>query len=1105
MAHDVGEWLEGLELGKYAEAFVENGVDLRALPHLSEDDLKELGVLLGHRRILLAAIASLQDPKRARQGKEPASEPLSRSEAERRQLTVMFVDLVGSTELSVRLDPEDLREVIRSYQIAVAGEVTRYEGHVAKFMGDGVLIYFGYPTAHEDDAERAVRASLAVRQAVRGIEMSRAKALSVRIGIATGQVVIGDIIGEGASQEEAVTGVTPNLAARLQELATPHAVIVSASTRKLLGAFFDLEDLGVHSVKGFEEPIQAWSVRGEQAVATRFEAVRGRNLTRLVGREQELALLRERWDRAREGEGQVVLLSGEAGIGKSRLTRALMESVRDGPHTRIRYQCSPHHLHSALYPFIAQLERAAGFEPGNSTDAKLAKLEALLQQGADDIREALPLVAALLSVPMNADIVTQELEPQRQKQLTLQALLNQLDGLSKRQPVLMIFEDAHWADPTSQELLDRTVSEIERASVLILITHRPEYRAEWSHHPHVMSLTLSRLSRAKGLEMTRAVGGMGLPDDVVKGIAERADGVPLFVEELTRSIVETGNLSADTDIPTTLQASLTARLDRLGGAKEIAQLGAVIGRDFPFGLLSTVLGWTEIGLTQELDILVSSGLVFQRGTPPESTYTFKHALVQDAAYESLLRRKREELHSRVASAIVDAYSETMATKPELIAYHLTEAGKRQEALRYWQSASELARERSAHTEAVAHVEQALEIIESLPDRSRRHRLELSLRRDLGSSMMLTKGFASSAVGEVHARYFELCKTYGAHDQIAFALHGLFQYHFVRAEPAQVHTYGSRLLALAKEVNDDYFLAQAHFAIGGAFLMEGQFPQAREYQERSLEIYSRGHHDRFIRDWGYDVGVFCRGFLAHTLWHLGFPDQARATSHEGVALAKAIDHPFSYAVALAYDVMLHQFCRMPEQLLEVVGQLEQVCDEYGFEYYQAWAGIMRGWAEATTSPNTEALDDMRAALGDLQATDARTRCTLYLCLIAERLLADDDIGAANEALRQAETLLDGSDERWVAAELSRMRGLLESVQSGDAAKAHAHLKSAQATASGQSARSLELRAATDQARLLRAQGNSVEARRLLAPIYGWFTEGLDTPDLKDAKALLDDLT
>jgi predicted ATPase len=648
------------------------------------------------------------------------------------------------------------------------------------------------------------------------------------------------------------------------------------------------------------------------------------------------------------------------------------------------------------------------------------------------------------------------------------------------------------------------VPEIERASVLIVVTHRPEYRTLWSHHPHIVSLSLNRLSRAEGLEMARAAGGSHLPENVVKGIVARTDGVPLFVEELTRSIMETGGLQSDRDIPTTLQASLNARLGRLEGAKEIAQLGAVIGREFSFGLLSSVLGRKMTGLTGELESLVSSGLVFQHGIPPESSYSFKHALVQDAAYESLLRRQRVELHERVADAIVDAYPETITTNPELIAYHLTEAGKYQEALPYWGKASALARERSAHKEAVAHIEQALVLIESVSDDKQRQELELSLRRDLGSSLMLTKGFASVAVGEAHARYFELCEAYGARDQIAFALHGLYHYHFVRAEPAQGHGYGRHLLTLAKEVNDVYFLAQAHFAIGGAFLMEGRFPQARSYLDRALEIYAQGDHAGFTREWGYDVGVFCRGFLAHTLWHLGFPDQARAMSQEAITLAKDIEHPFCQAVALAYDVMLHQLCRMPEPLLEVVGELEQLCHQYGFEYYQAWAGILRGWAEAALRSRAQALNAMQAAFGEFQATDARTRCTLYLCLIAELLLADDDIAAADETLRQGETLLEGSDERWVASELSRMRGRLVFAQSGNAAKALDHLEAAQAIARGQSSRSLELRAAMERARLLREQGNKEEARQLLAPLYDWFTEGLDTPDLRNAETLLAEL-
>jgi class 3 adenylate cyclase/tetratricopeptide (TPR) repeat protein len=1089
---DIRAWLKEQGLEQYGDAFAENDITFDLARDLTDGDLKDLGVAsMGHRKTLLRAIGALSMPSVEAVAGEPA--------AERRPITVMFCDLVGSTALSEQLDPEDLRAVMQAYQQAAGVVIERYGGHVAQYLGDGLMTYFGWPQAHEDDAERAARAGLEIINAVKTVRSPRP--LAVRVGIATGPVVVGETGAGDASVPKLAVGETPNLAARVQSLAEPDQVVIAPATRRLIGAAFTLDDMGDHALKGIVEPVRAWRVRGVSTAESRFDATRGEHLTPLVGREAEVALVLEKWRRAMDGEGQVLLLSGEAGIGKSRMTRALMEAVGAAPHTTLRYQCSPHHQHSALHPFIAQLERAAGFQSDDAADAKWAKLEALLMLGADDLGETLSPVAALLSLPISPDIATQELEPQRQKQLTLQALIGQLYGLSKRRPVLMIFEDAHWADPTSQELLDRAVSEIENASVLILITHRPEYQAQWSHHSHVTLLGLSRLSRAKGLEMARAVGGTDLTDEAMKGIVDRTDGIPLFVEELTRSMVETGTLSAQTDIPSTLQASLLARLDRLGSAKEAAQIGAVIGREFPFGLLASVSGRTATELIAELDILVGSGLVFQRGSPPETTYSFKHALVQDTAYESLLRGRRKELHARVANVILDTDARTRESEPELIAHHLTKAGEHHEALRYWRNAGELARERSAHTEAVAHVGRALELLESESDPARRHQLELSLRRDLASSMMLTKGFASVAVGEAHARYFELCETYGAQDQIAFALHGLCHYHFVRAEPAEVHTYGRRFLALAQEADDDYFLAQAHFAIGGAYLMEGRFPDARRYQERALEIHARGQHDRYIREWGYDVSIFCRGYLGHTLWHLGYPDQARATSREGVTLAKAMDHPFSVAVALAYDVMLHQFCRMPEPVLEGVGQLEQVCAEYGFAYYQAWAGIMRGWAESTIGTNSEALDHMHAALRALRATDARTRCGLYSHLIAERQLADNDIAAADETLRQVGVLQDGSDERWVAAERLRMRGLLESARGGDAATADDHLKAAQATANRQSARSLELRAATDRARLLRAQGRHRDARDLLAPIHGWFTEGFDTKDLKDAEALL----
>ncbi len=763
MAHDIGAWLEELGLSKYAEAFVENGVDLRALPHLSEGDLKDLGVLLGHRRILLAAIASLQDPERARQGKEPASEPLSRGEAERRQLTVMFCDLVGSTKLSVELDPEELRDVIGRYQNTVVGEVARYDGHVAKFMGDGVLVYFGYPVAHEDDAERAVRASLGI-VAVMGEQAAAGEGPRVRIGVATGRVVVGDLVGEGAAQEEAVIGETPNLASRLQELAAPGSVLVAQMTHDLLGDLFEVEDLGAQALKGFAEPISAWRVLGERVVESRFEAVHGGRLTAFVGREQELALLKERWARARDGEGQVVLLTGEAGIGKSRLTRALMEHLVEKRHTRLRYQCSPHHVNSALHPFIDQLERAAGFEVGDDAAAKQVKLEALLRRASDSIGEAMPLIAALLSVSLGGGVPGRELDPQRQKQLTHEALLDQLAGLAARQPVLMIFEDAHWADPTTLELLEQTVDRVQEARILAVITSRPEFDPPWPSHSHITTLTLNRLGRRQGAAIVSDLtGGKALPEEVLEQIVARTDGVPLFVEELTKTVLESGLLTDSGDryeltgplstlaIPSTLQDSLMARLDRLAPAKEVAQIGATIGREFRHRLLAAVSPLGDDALEDSLEQLVGSELIFRRGTPPDATYIFKHALVQDAAYESLLKSKRKKLHRRIAQALEQDFPETVETEPEILAHHFAEAGLSEAAVEYWRRAGRRAVERSSNAEAIAHLNKGIELLDALPVSSERMRTEIALQTVLGVGLVQAEGGSSPNVHSTYSR------------------------------------------------------------------------------------------------------------------------------------------------------------------------------------------------------------------------------------------------------------------------------------------------------------------------------------------------------------------
>jgi class 3 adenylate cyclase len=678
---EVSRWLAEQGLGHYAHAFAENGIASDVLRELTDADLKELGFNLGDRKRLLKAIAAL-DPK-AKQDQVETAQPTATAavprEAERRQLTVLFCDLVGSTALSGHLDAETMREVITRYQNTVAGEITRFEGHVAKFMGDGVLAYFGWPRAHEDDAERAVRSGLALVQAVGGLEAA-GRPLAARIGIATGLVVVGDLVGDGAAQEEAVVGETPNLAARLQALAQPGAVVISQATRRLVGGLFELTDLGAQRLKGFAEPLAAWQVEGEGRAEGRFEALHGEWLTRLVGREHELGILLERWSWAKDGDGQVALLSGEPGIGKSRLTRSLIERLADESHTRLRYYCSPYHTNSALYPVTEQLERAAGLRVEDAAETRLDKLEAVLAEATENPAEVTPLIAALLSIPAGPRYPPVNLAPEAQKLRTFETLLGQVIGLAGRWPLLMVLEDAHWVDPTTSELFGLIIDRIQRLPVLLLITFRPEFTPPWTGYAHVTSLTLSRLGQRQGAEMVeRLTGGKPLPARVL--IQLKTDGVPLFVEELTKTVLESGLLADAGDhyelssplpplaIPATLHDSLMARLDRLVPVKEVPQIGAVIGREFSHELLAAVAHRPESELNAALDKLVAAELVFRRGTAPEATYSFKHALVQDAAYQSLLKSKRQQLHARIAQALEERPTDTGEVEPEVLARH----------------------------------------------------------------------------------------------------------------------------------------------------------------------------------------------------------------------------------------------------------------------------------------------------------------------------------------------------------------------------------------------------------------------------------------------------
>ena len=709
---DIDGWLRGIGLAQYAEMFRANDIDGEMLGRLTNDDLKDIGVAsFGHRKKLLAAIAELA-------GAVPASpqpgliEPKAHDAAERRQVTVMFSDLVGSTALSARMDPEDLREVISAYQKCVAETVRRFGGFVAKYMGDGVLVYFGYPQAHEDDAERAVRAGLELIASVAGLKTHAS--LQTRIGIATGLVVVGDLIGSGEAQERGIVGETPNLAARLQGIAEPNTAVIAEATRKLLGNLFELQDLGAKDLKGIGGSVRAWAALRPSSAEGRFEALHASGLTALVGREEELELLLRRWSRAKTGEGQVVLLSGEAGIGKSRLTAALLERLATEPHTRLRYFCSPQHTDSAFYPIIGQMERAAGLTHDDTPPAKLDKLDLLLAPTSTPKQEA-ALFAEMLSLPNDGRYPALDLPPPQRRQRTLEALIAQIEALTRSAPVLMIFEDAHWTDPTSLEAFGRAVDRLRILRALLIVTYRPEFEPPWIGRPHVTALTINRWAeRDIDAMIDGVVGNKHLPASVRQDIIERSDGIPLFVEEMTKAVLEAANEgtaervvavipSPSVAVPASLHASLMARLDRLGPAKELAQIGAAIGREFSHDLMAAVAGKPEAEVQAALDRLVAAGLLFRQGSPPHATYLFKHALVQDAAYGTLLRGPRQALHARIAAATETGMPERVEREPELLAYHYAEAGQPDTAAGYWLAAGRLAARRSANSEAVAHL------------------------------------------------------------------------------------------------------------------------------------------------------------------------------------------------------------------------------------------------------------------------------------------------------------------------------------------------------------------------------------------------------------------
>jgi class 3 adenylate cyclase/predicted ATPase len=1051
----------------------------------------------------------------------PAYEPRV-PDAERRQLTVMFCDLADSTRLSQQLDPEDLREVIRAYQQTSAVVIRQFEGYIAQYLGDGLLVYFGWPQAHEDAAPRAVHTGLGILDAMHTLnarlEAEHGVRLAVRIGLHTGPVVVGEM-GGGDRYEHLALGDTPNIAARLQALAGPDTVVISAVTARLVQGAFVLETAGVHSLKGVVQPMQVFRVVSPVEIHGTLEDTASSKVPFLVGRGEEVGLLLRRWEQSKEGLGQVVLISGEAGIGKSALVETIRVQVQTESLPRIAFRCSPYHTNSVLYPVITHLERLLQFGRHDPPATKLDRLVRVLQTYTLPFAEAMPLFAELLSLPLPAgEYPVLSLTPPQRKQQTLDILTAWLMEEAERQPVLVAWEDLHWADPTTLEMLGLVLEQTPTVSMLSVLTFRPEFSPPWSPRSHMTPITLNRLERLQVEALiTYLADGKALPEEVVQHIVTKTDGVPLFVEEMTKMLLESGVLLPQGDhyslagplvsltIPATLQDSLMARLDQFNHAKEVAQLGAVLGREFPYEMLHGISPLDEPTLQDGLAQLVAAELLYQRGRPPRARYIFKHALIQDAAYASLLKSTRQQVHRQIAHLLEKQFPDTVETQPELLAHHYTEAGRSAQALPYWQRAGQRAKERSAHVEAIGHLSKGLEVLETLPESAERRQQELEFQIERGLSLIVIKGQAAPDVGQAYTRARQLCEHVEDRTQLFRVLWGLWHFHVVRAELRTVQELGEQLLSVAHTIDDPTYLVGGHFVMGGGLTSIGEFAAARAHWQQSITLHDTCHPRGHVSLYGSDIGVFSLSWGSHASWHLGYPDEALAMSHRALDLAQELSHPYSLALAFAYAAMLHQFRREPDAVGERAAAAMALCVEHKFAYYMAWATILQGWVLSESVDREGGITQMQQGLEALQATGASVRKPYYLTLLAEAYgksgRAKDGLVLLHEALMAAQE----TGEVWRKAELHRLRGeLLLMLDVPDPSQAARCFHQALDIARRQHARALELRTAMSMSRLWQQQGKHDAARTVLADVAQWFTEGLDTPDLQEARTLLAEL-
>jgi class 3 adenylate cyclase/predicted ATPase len=1079
----------------------------------------------------LTLIEAADDPKPPALTADNACDSSQSNDAERRPLTVMFCDLADSTELSAKFDPEDLQDVIRAYQEISTKLIQEYGGFVAKYMGDGILVYFGYPKSLERNAERAVRSGLAIIEAILALNQSLGREkgidIAVRIGVATGMVVVGEVVGEGMAQERTVIGEAPNMAARLQGVAGRNGLIVGGLTKDLAGDEFIYSNSGAHDLKGIDGQVQTWGVvgiaddLGDDVDDNEMDGAA--EVPELVGRNEEIGLLRRAWASTREERrGQVVTISGEAGIGKSVLIDGLKAEARNEGLQSITFRCSPYHASSALYPIIAHFRRLSKWQPEDSGEVRLTKLENALESFEQPLSEILPLVAPLLSLQLPAERYPPiEVSPQQQKALTQDALIAILLETAERQPLLALWEDLHWADPSTLELLGLLIEQAPTTSLLIIATARPEFVPPWPARSYITPITLNRLERAHAEALVaRIAGTKTLPAEVVDHIVSKTDGVPLYVEELTKTILEsdilrdagehfelTGPLSS-LSIPDTLQESLMARLDHLPQVRELAQIGSVLGREFAYEMISGLSNISEATLREGLGQLVEAELLYQRGRPPRARYVFKHALVKDAAYSSLLRRPREQYHKQVAALLETKFPDVVEAHPELLAHHYSEAGVADRAVDYYQLAGQRAIERSANAEAIAHLNSAIDIIGTFPTDDDLAQRELKLHTMLAGPLIATKGYGAPETTAIFARSLKLSKQ--VNDPALFfpVLYQQWVSNLIGSKIDECRELAREFLELADAQQEALPKVLGHRVTAVSHYYLGELSLARTEFETAISLYDDEQHKASTFQYGQNPKSASMAFLAHTLHLLGYPDQAQTMTAAAVHHARDIEHANTVAYVLFFANVKVAYCRRDlEAAVSDNAALLSLASEQGLALWKAYATVQAGWISSMQGNNDEAIVTAQTGLRDIQETGTALDQPFAMAQLSEVLSASGQHDKALDLLDTAIELVDRTNERLFEAELYRLKGeqlILAKASKGRALAEKSFFQSLD-IAKKQQAKSWELRTATSLARLWQGQKKLDDAHNILQPVYDWFTEGFETVDLIEAKALLKSLS